>query len=205
MADVVKAEGLVIALTKDGNVYPLACTKDATLSVNRELLALAPKTDGKFKEFLPYKRQFTISGNGLLKLDQSYMHGFGVFDLFDTSDTLYTAYLDIIDNQNNFKVYKFSCYFTDVSLESSNGTQFSSYSYTLQGSGPFTLASVTSQQTVTSGQVTAQDPAVNKLVAVGIGGKWYYNYAVTGTTPNFIINIGTSFNGQTATMVYFAI
>jgi hypothetical protein len=205
MADVVKAEGLVITLTKSGNVYPLACTKNATLSISRDYFTLASKTLGKFKEFIPAKKTFTISGTGLLKLTESFMHGFQIFDLFGSSDTMYTAYLDIIDAQNNFYVYKFNCYFTDISLESTSGTNFATYSYTLQGTGGFTIASVYASPTVTSGQVTANDPDAYKLVAVGIDGKWYYNYTVEGTSPNFYINIGTQFNGKTANLVYFAI
>lgn len=205
MADVVKAEGLVIAYQRSGNVYPLACTKNATLSINREFLQLASKTSGKFREVIPYKRSFSISGTGLLKLSGTYMQDFNMFDLFGSSDVLYTAYLDIIDNQNNFQVYKFQCYFSDISLESTSGSNFATYSYTLQGTGAFTSITTYSSQTVTSGQVTANDPDVYKLVAVGIGGKWYYNYTVSGTSPNFYINIGTQFNGQTATMAYFSI
>lgn len=203
MADVVKAEGLVITYTKNGQVYPLACTKNATLSINRDFYTLAAKTSGKFKEFIAGRRTFTISGNGLLKLTGTYMHGFDIFDLFGSNDTTYTAYLEIIDNQNTFQVYKFNCIFQDVSLESSSGTNFATYSYTIQGTGAFTSVSQYSSQTVTSGQVTALDPAIYRLVGVGIGGKWYYNYSVSGTSPNFVINIGSSFNGQTANMVYF--
>lgn len=203
MADVVKAEGLVITYTKNGQVYPLACTKNATLSINRDFYTLAAKTSGKFKEFIAGRRTFMISGNGLLKLTGTYMHGFDIFDLFGSNDTTYTAYLEIIDNQNTFQVYKFNCIFQDVSLESSTGTNFATYSYTIQGTGAFTSVSQYSSQTVTSGQVTALDPAIYRLVGVGIGGKWYYNYSVTGTSPNFVINIGSSFNGQIANMVYF--
>jgi len=203
MADVVKAEGLVITYSKSGQVYPIACSRNATLSVSRDFYTLAAKTSGKFKEFLPGRRTFTISGNGLLKLSESFMHGFTLFDLFQTNDTTYTAYLEIIDNQNNFYVYKFNCIFQDVSLESSSGTQFATYNYTIQGTGGFTAVSQYSTQTVTSGQVTALDPDVYRLVGVGIGGKWYFNYTVTGTSPNFVINIGSAFNGQTANMVYF--
>lgn len=205
MADVVKAEGLVIAYNKDGNIYPIACSRNATLSVTRDFYTLAAKTSGKFKEFIAGRRTFTISGSGLLKMAESYMQPFALFDLFGSTDVTYTGYLDIIDNQNNFAVYKFNCIFQDVSLESTSGTNFASYNYTLQGTGPFTAVSTTSTQTVTSGQVTAQDPAVQKLVAVGIGGKWYYNYTVTGTSPNFVINIGSAFNGQTAVMAYFPV
>ena len=205
MADVVKAEGLVITFTKNGNVYPLACTKDATLSVSRDFLELAPRSNGIFREYLPNRRTFTVSGSGLLKLSQSYMHGFQIFDLFGSSDTMYTAYLDIIDAQNNFYVYRFNCYFTDISLASTSGTNFATYNYTVQGTGDFTIASQYASPTVVSGQVTANDPDTYKLVAVGIEGKWYYNYSVQGTSPNFYINIGTEFNGKTANIVYYSI
>jgi len=37
MGDVVKSEGLVIAVTDtSGNVYPFACTKDATINISRD-------------------------------------------------------------------------------------------------------------------------------------------------------------------------
>ena len=168
MADVVKAEGLVITLTKSGNVYPIACTRNATLSISRDFLQLAPKTDGKFRDFLPYRKQFTISGSGLLKLSESFMHGFQIFDLFGTTDTLYTGYLDIIDKQNNFYVYKFQCYFSEVSLESTSGQELATYNYTLQGTGPLTSASVYASPTVVSGQVTANNPDVYKLSLIHI-------------------------------------
>lgn len=43
MADPVKAEGLVIAYTVGSTIYPLACAKDATLSIASDMLELAPK------------------------------------------------------------------------------------------------------------------------------------------------------------------
>jgi hypothetical protein len=42
-------------------------------------------------------------------------------------------------------------------------------------------------------------------VAVGYGGKWYFNYTVTldGATP--VINLGAALNGTTVTHCYTAI
>jgi len=203
MADVVKAEGLVIAYTDNsGNVYPLACAKNANITITRDILELAPKTTNTFRRFIPSKRSFTISGNGLVKLVGTNQHGLSFFnDMFTTIDTNYVAYLDIIDPQNNYKVYQFNCYITELSLDSSEGN-FAQYSYTLQGNGAFTELTVVDQYVVAGGTITARSTATHKLVAVGYGGKWYYNYTVSAGP---VINLGTALNGTTVTACYITI
>lgn len=203
MADAVKAEGLVIAYTdSSGNVYPLACAKDATLQITRDLLELAPKTTNTFRRFIPSKRSFTISGSGLVKLVGTNMQGLDFFDdMFTTIDTNYVAYLDIIDAQNNYKVYQFNCYISDLTLDSTIGT-FSTYNFTLQGNGAFTEITEVDTATVTSGTVPGRSTTSWKLVAVGYGGKWYYNYSVSAGP---VINLGTSLNGTSVVAAYIAI
>ena len=203
MADVVNAEGLVIAYTdSSGNVYPLACTKNATLQITRDLLELAPKTNNSFRRFIPSKRSFSISGSGLVKLVGTNQHGLDFFDdMFTTIDTNYVAYLDIIDAQNNYKVYQFNCYISDITLDSTIGT-FANYSFTLQGNGAFTELTIIDTYTVTSGTITARSTSTHKLVAVGYGGKWYYNYTVSAGP---VINLGTSLNGTSVVAAYIAI
>lgn len=203
MADVVKAEGLVIAYTdSSGNVYPLACAKNANLQITRELLELAPKTNNSFKRYIPSKRSFTISGNGLVKLVGTTQHGLDFFDdMFTTIDTNYVAYLDIIDAQNNYKVYQFNCYISDLTLDSTIGT-FTTYNFTLQGNGAFVEITEVDTATVTSGTVPGRSTASWKLVAVGYGGQWYYNYTVSAGP---VINLGTSLNGTSVVAAYIAI
>lgn len=203
MADVVKAEGLVIAYTdSSGNIYPLACAKDTNITITRDLLELAPKTTNTFRRYIPAKRSFTITGNGLVKLVGTNQHGLSFFnDLFTTVDTNYVAYLDIIDPQNNYKVYQFNCYITDLSLDSSQGN-FAQYSYTLQGNGAFTELTIVDTYTVSGGTITARSTATHKLVAVGYGGKWYYNYSVSAGP---VINLGTSLNGTSVVAAYITI
>lgn len=206
MAEVVTAQGLVLAFTNaSGNVYPFACTKDATISITRDFLELAPRTNGVFREYLPNRSSFSISGSGLVKMVQSNLQPITFFDNFiEGSDAAFVGYLDMIDASGNYKVYEFDCIIQDLSLSSSIG-QNSSYNFTLQGTGPLTEITTVDSYTVASGNITARNPATFKLVAVGIEGTWYYNYTVTGTSPNFVISIGSSFNGKVVKAVYIAL
>lgn len=202
MADIVKAEGLVIAYTLNDDVYPLACAKNSTITINRDFIELAPKTNGIYREYLPGRRGFTISGSGLMKMAQDYMHPFAFFEeFFSGSDTLYTAYLDMIDAQNNYRVYQFNCYIQDLTLDSTAGSN-ATYSYNIQGTGAFTELTVIDEYTVSGGTIPARDTATHKLVAVGYGGKWYYNYTVTGS---FVISLGTALNGTSVVAAYIAL
>ena len=206
MAEVVTAQGLVLAFTNaSGNVYPFACTKDATISITRDFLELAPRTNGVFREYLPNRSSFSISGSGLVKMVQSNLQPITFFDNFiEGSDAAFVGYLDMIDASGNYKVYEFDCIIQDLSLSSSIG-QNSSYNFTLQGTGPLTEITTVDSYTVASGTITGRNPATFKLVAVGIEGTWYYNYTVTGTSPNFVISIGSSFNGKVVKAIYIAL
>lgn len=205
MADAVKAEGLVLAYEFGAGVYPFACAKSSSITISKELIELAPKTDGKFREYLSGKRTFSISGNGLVKVTESNFIGIEGFDSFMIgTDVALKGYLDIIDAQNNLRVYGFNCFIQELTYDTTVGG-FANYNYTLQGSGPLSLLSEIDTRTVTSGEITARNPADYKLVAVGYDGKWFYNYSVTGTTPNFVISMGTSLNGKSVKAVYIEI
>ena len=202
MADAVKSEGLVIAYLYEDNVYPLACAKNSSITLSRDFLELAPKTNGLYREYITGRRGFTISGSGLVKMAQNYMHPIEFFgDFFTGSDTKFTAFLDLIDAQNNYRIYQFECYIQDLTLDSTVGS-IANYNYTLQGTGSFTELTVVDTYTVTSGTIPARNPATHKLVAVGYGGKWYYNYTVTGS---FVITLGTALNGTSVIVAYIAL
>ena len=113
--------------------------------------------------------------------------------------------MDIIDAQNNYRVYQFNAIITELALASTIGS-LAQYNYSLQGSGPFTELSVVDTYTVTSGKITARSTATHKLVAIGFGGKWYYNYSVTDEGGGvFTITIGTAYNGVSVKAVYIAL
>lgn len=207
MADTLKAEGLVLTATySNGDVFPFACAKNSSINVSRDFIELAPKTSGYFREYIINRIGFTISGSGLIKLQQSYMQPYYFFDEFVLNiDTTFKAYLDFIDNQNNYKVYKFDAIMQDLTLDSTIGAT-PTYDYTLQGTGPIELINVVDQYTVASGVITSRNPANFKLTAVGYQGKWYFNYVVTQPSAGvFVISLGSGLNGVTVTASYLSL
>jgi hypothetical protein len=203
MADIVKTEGLVLAINDGTNIYPFACAKNATLTITSDFLELAPKTNAVFREYIPNRKGYTLGGTGLVKLVESTKQAFGFFNDFITgNDVAYTAYIDIIDPQNNYYAYEMSCYITELSLESAFGAN-PSYSFSLQGTGPLTQLTENDTYTVASGKITGRNPATHKLVAIGYGGKWYYNYVVTSPSAGvYEITMGTSLNGTSVKAIY---
>lgn len=200
MADAVKAEGLVLALTNEsGGVYPFACAKNANLTITSEPIELAPKVNSPYRQYIKGRKSFSVSGSGLVKLVESNMQPILFFEPFiESTDITYIGYLDIIDNQGNYKVYQFNCVITSLSIDSNVGN-FGQYSYTLQGTGPLTEITSVDTYTVSGGTITARSTSTWKLVAVGYGGKWYYNYTVSAGP---VINLGSSLNGTSVTAVY---
>lgn len=207
MAEAVLSEGLVIAVTNpSGGVFPFACAKNATLSISRDTLELAPRTNGVFREYIQNRMSFTVSGNGLVKMAESNMQPITFFDTFiEGTDQEFLCYLDMIDKTGNYKVYQFTAFITSLSI-SSSVNEFGSYDYTLQGTGPLVEITTVDSYVVSSGKITARSTATYKLVAVGIEGKWYYNYTVTNEGGGvFTITVGTSFNGKTVKAAYISI
>jgi hypothetical protein len=89
MADPIKAEGLVIAYESNGVSYPIACAKNSTITVNGEFMELAPKTNNIFRQYIPNRKSFTISGSGLIKLSESNKNTFDFFEPFLIGASLY--------------------------------------------------------------------------------------------------------------------
>jgi predicted secreted protein len=203
MADIVRTEGLVLAINDGTNIYPFACAKNSTLTITSDFLELAPKTNAMFREFIPNRKGFTLSGSGLVKLSESTKQPLGFFnDFIIGDDESYTAYIDIIDSSNNYAAYEMECYITDLTLESAFGAN-PSYSFSLQGSGAIIKLTESDTYTVASGKITGRDTAIYKLVAIGYGGKWYYNYVVTSPSVGvFEITMGTSLNGTSVKAIY---
>ena len=204
MADVLKTEGLVIAVTNLSNqIYPFACAKNATMTISREALELAGKTNGYYRDFINGKSTFTIS---LVKMTEANMQGFNFFNEYILAgDTTFYAFLDMIDAQNNYKVYKFRVLITELTLDSTYG-EIPSYTYTLQGAGAIEIINISQQNVVSGGKIPAQNSSTYRLVAVGYGGKWYYNYAVVNEGGGvYTITLGTALNGTTVTTAYIAI
>lgn len=129
---------MVLLVSNGTNTYPFACAKTTTLTIEKELIELAPKTNSIFREYIKGRQTFTASGNGLVKLSATGMHGLGFFDSFiKGTDVSFTCRFEMTDPQSNTQKYQFSCIVQSLTLESSYGST-PSYSYVLQGTGPIT-------------------------------------------------------------------
>lgn len=206
MAEIVKTEGLVIAYEYNGNVYPLACSKNSSITINSEFYELAPKTNNIFREYIINRKTFSISGSGLVKLSETSKHPFDFFNNFMLgTDDKFIANLDIIDSSNNYAAYSMNCYISSLTLDSTFGAN-PSYSFSLQGSGALTLLTEDDTYTVSSGKITGRNTSTYKLVAIGYGGKWYYNYVVTNPSVGvYEISMGTALNGTSVKAIYKAL
>lgn len=207
MAETVKVEGLVIAVTNtSGGVYPFACAKDSTISISRDIIELAPKTNNIYREYIKGRQTFTVSGSGLVKLAESNMQPITFFDDYiDGVDNNIVCYLDIIDSSNNYRVYQFNAIITELSLASNVGS-LAQYNYSLQGTSGFSELTIVDTYTVSSGKITSRDSSVYRLVAVGFGGKWYYNYTITNEGGGvFTIPIGATYDGVSVKAAYIAL
>jgi hypothetical protein len=210
MADTLKAEGLVIAaMDSSGNAYPFACATNSSISISGETLEIATISNNSYRSFISGRQSFTVSGSGLAKMTETSMNGINFFDNFITgTNTKFKCFLDLIDNQNNYQSYEFFVIITSLSLDATYGS-FPTYSYTLQGASPITDTLTRLQNTVASGKINAlagsETGGIYKLVAVGYGGKWYFNYTVTLDGGVAVIVLGSALNGVTVTHAYTAI
>lgn len=198
MSNAIKADGLVLAFDNGFHVYPVACAKNSTFTITQDYIELAPKTSGLWREFIGARKTFVLSGDGLLKLDDTY----GVADDYFENKILtgsneVTGFLFIADESNG-KLYKFNGIMTEYSYNTSVGG-FAQYNYSIQGDGqPESLYE--DENVVTAGVVEGVDPNNYRYVGLAIDGKIYFNFTPDPSTGD--ITVGTQYNGKTVVIFY---
>lgn len=198
MSNAIKADGLVLGFDDGFHVYPMACAKTSTFTITQDFIELAPKTSSEWREYITARKTFVVSGDGLLKLDDTYAYGDDYLDdKIVTGSNEITGFLFMADSTDG-KLYKFTGYMNELSYSASVGG-FAQYSYSIQGTSEPTLALDTAQ-TVTAGAVTGVNPATYRYLALAIDGQLYFNYTPNPSTG--AITVGTQFNGKTAIIFY---
>jgi len=69
---IVKASDVTIQFKNSGVYYNLKCSKDATITITQDNLELAPKTNHRYKRFIPNRISGTIQGSGVVETDNNY-------------------------------------------------------------------------------------------------------------------------------------
>lgn len=201
MGQAIKADGLVLGFDDGYHVYPMACAKSSTFTITQDFIELAPKTSGEWREYITARKTFVVSGDGLLKLDDTYAYGDDYLeDKIVTGSDEITGFLFMADTTSG-KLYKFTGYMSELSYNTSVGG-FAQYNYSIQGTSE-PIQALDSAQTVTAGAVTGVNPATYRYLALAIDGKLYFNYTPNPSTGE--ITVGTDLNGKTAIIFYESI
>jgi hypothetical protein len=138
MAEVLQSNGLVLNILKGATYVPFACAKTSTITINKEMIELAPKSNSIYRRYMQGRASFTMTGDGLIKLNETASISFDFFDSFiEGTDTVLQGMFSVTDPQGNYKKYSFYGYFSQLTLDSTIGS-IPSYSFTIQGDGGFT-------------------------------------------------------------------
>ena len=201
MGQAIKADGLVLGFDDGYHVYPMACAKSSTFTITQDFIELAPKTSGEWREYITARKTFVVSGDGLLKLDDTYAYGDDYLeDKIVTGSDEITGFLFMADTASG-KLYKFTGYMSELSYNTSVGV-FAQYNYSIQGTSE-PIQALDSAQTVTTGALTGVNPATYRYLALAIDGSLYFNYTPNPSTGE--ITVGTALNGKTAIIFYESI
>lgn len=129
---VVKASEVTIQFKNSGVYYSLKCSKDATISITQDNLELAPKTNHRYKKFIPNRISGTIQGSGVIDSSDNYS--------FFQLQTLQLAGTDaecklIVGS----KTYTINCLISELSINAA-ASGFANFTYNLIINGNINFA-----------------------------------------------------------------
>lgn len=141
MSEVLQSNGLVLYLNNGDGYYPFACAKTSTITIDREVIELAPKTNNAYKRYIKGRNSFTVSGNGLITLFESFSFSITNLDSYiegtDYGTGIIQGRFEMTNPSGLYKKYSFEGIFTNLTLDSTIG-QSPTYSFIIQGTGAFT-------------------------------------------------------------------
>jgi hypothetical protein len=120
---IVKASEVSIQFKISSTFYALQCSKDATISITQDNLELAPKTNHRYKKFIPNRISGTIQGSGVVETANNY----NIFQL----QTLQLAGTDVeckfvVGSKN----YTMNCLISELTINTS-ASGFANFTYNL--------------------------------------------------------------------------
>jgi hypothetical protein len=162
----------VILYAQIGSVYyPVACAKDVNVTTTADLLELAPRSSGIWKEYEYGRLSATISGSGITAINPS-------GDLYTIFDVLGQQLNQLkflvkfsVQEETSYKVLEANVLVEECNIAGSS-TTFSNYTYSLRVTGPITVSST---------------PVANTNPQILV-----YEYTATGGESSF--SIGASSN-----------
>lgn len=129
---VVKASEVTIQFKNSGVYYNLKCSKDATISITQDNLELAPKTNHRYKKFIPNRISGTIQGTGVL--DSSNNYSFYQLQTLQLAGTDAECKLIV-----GTKTYTIDCLISELSINAA-ASGFANFTYNLIINGNINFA-----------------------------------------------------------------
>jgi len=134
MAEAVKGDNVILYAKLGSTYYPIACSKDVSITTTSDKIELAPYTSGKWRSYIYGRITGTISGTGITKIVADNANS--IFDLLDFQydQVIILTKYSITDPQGNFRTYEVPCLIDEINISGAAG-QFSNFSYTLTMNG----------------------------------------------------------------------
>jgi hypothetical protein len=159
---VVQPNGIVLYARLGGGYYPIACSKDVTITTESGTIETAPKTNGLWRTYEYERLTGSISGTGLVQVvsDADKYNILNIWN-YQFSQLPVLCKFEMTDSDANTTIYECSAIVESVSITGS-ATNAASFSYTLKINGTLSASS-----TPTSGGTTIA--------------TWSYTEAIGGT------------------------
>jgi hypothetical protein len=139
MADAVRGNAVILYVQLGEYYYPIACSKDVSITTTSDFLELAPRSSSIWREFIPSRISGQITGNGITKIVSDSLYS--VFDLmgyqFDQTPVL--AKFELTDPSANIKVFECETLVEECNVSGEAG-RLSNHSYSLKITGPVTMS-----------------------------------------------------------------
>lgn len=148
MGDVVRGNACILYIKLGSVYYPIACGKDVSITITRDLIELAPRASADAREYEYGRYTGKITGSGLTKVNTAPDNLYTVFDLagFQLSKAKALVKYSLTDPSGNVKVFECNTLIEEVSVSKSTG-QISSHGYSLQITGPITISTTPVENT----------------------------------------------------------
>jgi hypothetical protein len=156
--------GIVLYARLGSGYYPIACSKDVSITTESGSIETAPKTNGVWRTYEYERMTGSITGSGLVQV-VSDAGKYNVLDIwsYQFSQLPVLCKFQMTDVDANVSVYECEALVESVTIGGSASAPGSSFNYTLKINGAFSAST-----TPTAGGTTVD--------------SWVYTEAVGGTT-----------------------
>lgn len=138
MADVVQGRFVILYVKLGVDYLPIACSKDVSIEITRDLLELAPRSSVNAREYEYGRYTGKITGSGLTKIGGDGLYTIFNMATYQLAGTKALVRFSVEDPDGNLQIYECNCLIETTGVAKSSGS-ISTHNYSLKITGPVTL------------------------------------------------------------------